>query len=333
MSLFLLIFLQVGHSERELRSLRSECKIQRELDHPNIVRMLDAFETDNEVISVAEYVPGELFRLFDQYRHEVGGARRLPEARVQELAGDLVAALHYLHSKRILHRDIKPQNILLNAEGRAKLCDFGFARNLGVNTFVLTSIKGTPLYMAPELIEEKPYDHTADLWSLGCILYELLVGQPPFSTTSLFQLIKKIRYECIQWPAHLSAEARSLLSGLLEKDSRRRLSWPDLPHHPWLRAAVRPEVLLAATEPLTRGLTASQELAKEMQRQDKARLLPGGSQTLIRVAQKHELAKTQLAALGGARQPRREEQRRWAETCGQCRKQRCAKTNLLFFYF
>ena len=85
--------LQVGHSERELRSLRSECKIQRELDHPNIVKMIDAFETDNEVsvisdykvwskkqinqvISVAEYVPGELFRLFDQYRQEVGGARR-----------------------------------------------------------------------------------------------------------------------------------------------------------------------------------------------------------------------------------------------------------------
>ena len=286
---------KVGHSEREIHSLRSECKIQKELNHPNIVRMIDAFETDNEVISVAEYVPGELFRLFDQYKVEAG-ERRLPEQRVKEIAGDLISALHYLHSHRILHRDIKPQNILLDSSGKAKLCDFGFARNLGLNTFVLTSIKGTPLYMAPELIEEKPYDHTADIWSLGCIIYELLTGQPPFSTTSLFQLIKKIRYESIQWPTHISHQAKSFLQGTLEKDSRRRLSWPDLPLHPFVCEHVH-LVCDPGTQPLTRTLSASQELVKEIQRQDKAKLLPGGSQTLIRVAQKHEIQKQQLAAL------------------------------------
>ena len=125
---------KVGHTQKDLKSLRCECKIQKELRHPNIVRMIDAFETDNEVISVAEYVPGELFRLFDQYRAESVGQRRLPEYRVREIAGDLVSALHYLHSNRVLHRDIKPQNILLDPSGKAKLCDFGFARNLGLNT-------------------------------------------------------------------------------------------------------------------------------------------------------------------------------------------------------
>lgn len=291
---------KVGHSDKDIKSLRCECKIQKELQHPNIVKMIDAFETDNEVISVAEYVPGELFRLFDQYKAEVVGQRRLPEYRVKELAGDLVSALHYLHRNRILHRDIKPQNILLDTEGRAKLCDFGFARNLGLNTMVLTSIKGTPLYMAPELIEEKPYDHTADIWSLGCIIYELLVGVPPFSTSSLFQLIKKIRYESVQWPSHLSAVARDWLQGTLEKDCRRRLSWPDLHNHPFVKDYVSIQGNIPgavnALPPLTDTLSASQELAKEIQRQDKAKLLPGGSKTLIKVAQKHEIQKQQLAA-------------------------------------
>ena len=78
----------------------------------------------------------------------------------------MICALHYLHCNRVLHRDLKPQNVLIEkASGKAKLADFGFARKFGETTMVLTSIKGTPLYMAPELIEEKPYDYKADLWS------------------------------------------------------------------------------------------------------------------------------------------------------------------------
>lgn len=76
--------------------------------------------------------------------------------------------------------------------GRAKLCDFGFARTLGNETMVLTSVKGTPLYMAPEVMEGKPYDQAVDLWSVGCILYELCVGATPFATTDLTKLISKV---------------------------------------------------------------------------------------------------------------------------------------------
>ncbi len=79
---------------------------------------------------------------------------------MQQVAKQLVRALHYLHSNRIIHRDMKPQNVLIGANGTVKLCDFGFARAMSTNTMVLTSIKGTPLYMAPELVQEQPYNET-----------------------------------------------------------------------------------------------------------------------------------------------------------------------------
>lgn len=75
---------------------------------------------------------------------------------------------------------------------------------MSIHTMVLTSIKGTPLYMSPELVEEKPYDHTADLWSVGCILYELFVGTPPFYTSSIFQLVSLIVKDPVKWPEAIS---------------------------------------------------------------------------------------------------------------------------------
>lgn len=188
---------KLGRSEKELRNLQREIEIMRGLRHPNIVHMLDSFETDKEVVVVTDYAEGELFQILED-------DGKLPEDQVQAIAAQLVSALYYLHSHRILHRDMKPQNILLAKGGGIKLCDFGFARAMSTNTMVLTSIKGTPLYMSPELVEERPYDHTADLWSVGCILYELAVGTPPFYTTSIFQLVNLILKDPVRWPPTMS---------------------------------------------------------------------------------------------------------------------------------
>ncbi|CAH1280049.1 unnamed protein product [Diabrotica balteata] len=249
-----------GRSARELKGFRRECEIQRDLHHPNIIQMLDSFETENEIVVITEFAHKELTAI-------LGRVGYLPEDKVQKIVWDLVSALYYLHSNRVLHRDLKPQNILLDMNNTAKLCDFGFARNMSTGTHVLTSIKGTPLYMAPELIDEQPYDYTADLWSLGCIIYELLMGTPPFCTPSILHLIRLIRHEQIQWPTFLSDSCISFLKGLLQKNPSKRLKWDEILDHPFVKNHIN---ITENTSPesLTVPLSPSVLHAKEQQRRE-----------------------------------------------------------------
>eukprot|EP00667_Euglena_gracilis_P001390 EG_transcript_1392 len=237
-------------SEKELKNLRQEIEILTKLNHESIILLLDWFETPTEFCVVMEYAQGELFEILED-------DRSLPEAEVQRIAKQLVRALHYLHSHRIIHRDMKPQNILIGKGGTVKLCDFGFARAMSCNTTVVTSIKGTPLYMAPELVQEQPYNHTADLWSLGCILYELLVGVPPFYTNSIYTLVHMIVKDVVKYPEHISPECKSFLKGLLNKTASQRLDWSTgLLEHPFV----------AETDSDRRLRLATQEQSLELRR-------------------------------------------------------------------
>ncbi|KHM99314.1 Serine/threonine-protein kinase 36 [Glycine soja] len=217
-----------GKTEKDIHNLRQEIEILRKLKHGNIIQMLDSFESPQEFCVVTEFAQGELFEILED-------DKCLPEEQVQAIAKQLVKALHYLHSNRIIHRDMKPQNILIGAGSVVKLCDFGFARAMSTNTVVLRSIKGTPLYMAPELVREQPYNHTVDLWSLGVILYELFVGQPPFYTNSVYALIRHIVKDPVKYPDRMSPNFKSFLKGLLNKAPESRLTWPALLEHPFVK--------------------------------------------------------------------------------------------------
>lgn len=217
---------------KDLDALRTEIDILRRLEHPNIIRMLDAYETPREFCVVTEYAPGELFRILQD-------DKSLPLEVVRSVAAQLCRALSYLHDHRIIHRDMKPQNVLIGANGRVKLCDFGFARAMSLKTLVLTSIKGTPLYMAPELVREQPYDHMTDVWALGVILYELFVGDPPYYTDSIYRLVQLIVKEPVRFPSSCPAEFRSFLGRMLVKNPRGRAMWPELLSHPFIDGAVR----------------------------------------------------------------------------------------------
>ncbi|XP_016380274.1 serine/threonine-protein kinase 36 [Sinocyclocheilus rhinocerous] len=288
---------KVGRSEKDLRSLKREIDIMRGLKHPNIVLLLDSFETEREVVVVTEYAEGELFQILED-----DGS--LPENQVREIACQLVSALYYLHSHRILYRDMKPQNILLGKGGVVKLCDFGFARAMSVSTLVLTSIKGTPLYMSPELVEEKPYDHSADLWSLGCILYELHTGAPPFYTNSIFQLVQLIVRDPVKWPENMSQDCLSFLKGLLMKDPEKRLSWPVLLHHPFVADGVLMVSEEGSSNPLTVPPSPDLQALKHQQAAEKTTARSGEGKLLRKareLREKEKINRREIASGSAAR--------------------------------
>ncbi|KAG7376398.1 hypothetical protein PHYPSEUDO_013638 [Phytophthora pseudosyringae] len=217
-----------GKSARDLENLRQEINILRRLNHCNIIAMMDSFETEGEFCMVTEYAQGELFQVLED-------EHSLPEEEIRKIAIQLIQALHVLHANRIIHRDMKPQNILIGSRQQIKLCDFGFARAIAHDSSLLRSIKGTPLYMAPELVQERPYNYTVDLWSLGVILYELAVGRPPFYTDRIVSLIQMIVRDDVEYPPTMSFDFQGFLKGLLNKDPAQRLKWPEILKHPFVQ--------------------------------------------------------------------------------------------------
>jgi len=221
---------KAGKSLQELDALRQEIAILRQLDHPNVILLLDYFETPRDIVVVTEFAPhGELLNILkdDQY---------LSEESVRSIAVQLSSALFYLHERRIMHRDMKPQNVLVSSNGIIKLADFGFAKTLSASSVLLTSIKGTPLYMAPEIYQDRRYDPSADLWGLGVMLFELATGIPPFYAPSLQALRKLIlATEPIIYPSTMSKELASFLSLLLVKNPSKRAGWEEILAHPYIK--------------------------------------------------------------------------------------------------
>ena len=173
-------------AERFLR----EIEIARSMAHPLIVPLYESGNAGGVLYYIMPYVEGE--SLFDRLQRE----RRLPLEAALGITHDVAGALGYSHARGVLHRDVKPENILL-AGGRALVADFGLARAIGAADYRrLTQtgvIVGTAYYMSPEqLREERDLDQRVDVYSLGCILYEMLTGEPPYTGRSLTELATRI---------------------------------------------------------------------------------------------------------------------------------------------
>lgn len=161
-----------------LHTLRNEINIISSLDHPNIVKYYETYESPNHIYLITEYVPGgELF-----VRLTEGSRAEFDEKKCARIMKQLLLAVNYLHSKNIAHRDLKPENILFSKDDNIKLIDFGLSKpsmNLNGSKAKFGTVVGTPYYLAPEVLKGD-YNKECDCWSLGVIMYVILTGILPF---------------------------------------------------------------------------------------------------------------------------------------------------------
>ena len=233
--------------------LKNEIKILHMLDHPNIVKFVQVKKTKKHFYIVMEFCNGgELEQLLDQYQKKFGCA--FSEEIVQYLMKQIISAFKYLHGKNIMHRDIKLENILVNFDNEedkknlnmmkatVKIIDFGFACIIEKNSLTYTAI-GNMLNMDPLILKkltshgkvrELGYDQKADIWSLGTICYQMLIGKAAFDADDIDELVDKVEKGKYKVPTSLSREVVSFLNGMLQYDSNLRLTSEQLYNHPFL---------------------------------------------------------------------------------------------------
>ena len=205
---------------RQIERTKTERKVLSKLDHPFIMKLYYAFQTTEKLYLVLDYCPGgELFFHLSRYR-------RFQEPVARFYTAELLLALGHLHKNGIIYRDLKPENVLLDADGHVKLGDFGLAKD-GIRhpTQGAKSMCGTPEYMAPEVLNAAGHGFCVDYWGLGMILFEMMTGLPPWYTTDRQKLFQRLRRAPLIFPneIHFSPHSKACISGLLERDPRLRL--------------------------------------------------------------------------------------------------------------
>ncbi|XP_075736356.1 serine/threonine-protein kinase Nek7 isoform X2 [Rhipicephalus microplus] len=178
--------------EKARRDCEQEVALLQRLDHPQIIKYLSSFFEDGELFIVLELAGGgDLARFIKCFRQH---GKLIPELTIWKYFSQVCAALKHMHLKRIMHRDVKPANVFITIDGRVKLGDLGLGRFFSPDSVAANSLVGTPYYMSPERVQRHEYDFSSDVWSAGCLLYEMAALQSPFANDmkNSYSLVKKI---------------------------------------------------------------------------------------------------------------------------------------------
>jgi len=227
-----------------LQKLFREVRIMKTLDHPNIVKLYQVIETEKTLYLVMEYASGG--EVFDYL--VLHGRMKEKEARAK--FRQIVSAVQYCHQKKIIHRDLKAENLLLDSEMNIKIADFGFS-----NEFVpgnkLDTFCGSPPYAAPELFQGKKYDGPeVDVWSLGVILYTLVSGSLPFDGSTLRELRERVLRGKYRIPFYMSTDCENLLKKFLVLNPTRRASLEVIMKDKWMNMGYEEDELKPYIEPV-----------------------------------------------------------------------------------
>lgn len=211
--------------------LRREIEIQAHLKHPNILQLYNYFYDQQRIYLILEYAPrGELYK-------ELQKSGTFDEQRTATIMEELSDALMYCHKKKVIHRDIKPENLLLGLQGELKIADFGWS--VHAPSLRRKTMCGTLDYLPPEMIEGRMHNEMVDLWCIGVLCYELMVGNPPFESPSHSETYRRIVKVDLKFPSSMPLGAKDLISKLLKHNPSQRLPLEQVSAHPWVRANSR----------------------------------------------------------------------------------------------
>lgn len=209
-------------SKKDISHTQSERNILEEVKCPFIVDLMYAFQTDGKLYLILEYLSGgELFTYLD--REGI-----FNEATARFYIAEVVLAIEHLHNLHIIYRDLKPENIMLNAQGHVVLTDFGLCKeSIHGRDEVTHTFCGTIEYMAPEVLSREGHGLSVDWWSLGALLFDMLTGSPPFTSSNRKKTVEKIMRAKLSFPSHMSKEAKDILQRLIRRDVNLRLGSGD----------------------------------------------------------------------------------------------------------
>ena len=212
-------------STKIIDSLENEIKIMLKINHDNIVRLHETIKTKNHICLILDYCYEDL----NKYIKRNG---RLSEKQTKNFITQISCGLYFLNKLNLIHRDLKPHNILISESGNIKIADFGFVKEYDSSN-MLDTLCGSPIYMAPEILQHKKYDGKVDLWSLGIILYEMVTNELPFKATNHIELLKVIETRKFKIENHIviSKDCYSLLESLLVVNPKNRISFENFFNH------------------------------------------------------------------------------------------------------